>query len=295
MPARRRRTVSTDRRVPSTQLAAPPRVLIEVVVLAGVYAGYGVVRNRFGSAQVEPATALANARDVIAVQDRLGLWFEPQLQAAVLDWTTFIQFWNLWYGLMHFAVTAGVFGALLWLARRGGVAAQRYRHWRTVIVAMTLVSLIGYAVYPLMPPRLLGDCGRFGGCAAETPRFVDTAVEVGGIWSFESSAIEAVSNQYAAMPSLHVGWAVWVAVVAAALTPRTWRIAGFGHLGFTVFGVLVTANHYWLDAVGGVVVFAVGLAVAAVWPGIWAKWPGRHHKTSVGEGSDAGSANYRQH
>ena len=96
------------------------------------------------------------------------------------------------------------------------------------------------------------------------------------------------------MPSLHVGWALWVAVVAAVLLSGKWRLAGFGHLGFTVFGVLVTANHYWLDAIGGAAVFAVGLGVATLWPGNWAERPGRLHKTSVGEGSDAGTANYRQ-
>ncbi|MEM8709204.1 MAG: phosphatase PAP2 family protein, partial [Actinomycetota bacterium] len=92
---------------------------------------------------------------------------------------------------------------------------------------------------------------------------VDTLVDPGGLWSFESGTMETISNQYAAMPSLHIAWAIWCTVALYPVLRRGWAkamIAAYPVL--TMFAIVVTANHYWLDAVGGVVALVMGIKIA---------------------------------
>ena len=99
-----------------------------------------------------------------------------------------------------------------------------------------------------MPPRLMPDYG-----------FVDTLKEIGGLWSFDSGTMQKISNQYAAMPSLHFAWSSWSAFVLYPMVrPRwlKWLIASYPFL--TLFAIIVTANHFWLDAAGGALILGVG-------------------------------------
>lgn len=229
----------------------------EAALVVSVYASYGVVRNLFGSASVGPDDALRNADRIIELERALGTYIEPTVQSWFIDWTGFVQFWNLFYGVFHFLIT---FVVLLWLyfAR-----SEHFRFWRRAGLITTVSSIIGFAVFPLMPPRLLGDCGPFGACRAGSP-YVDTVIEIGGIWSFETPAMESISNQYAAMPSLHIGWALWSALAVLANVRRPWvRVLAIIYPVLTLFAIVVTANHYWFDAVGGVAVVGIG------WCGSW--------------------------
>lgn len=228
------------------------RFWVEAVLLVGVYGIYSAVRNLFGSAAVEPEVAARNADIVIDIEQALGLYIEADVQDAFIDWTAFIQFWNLFYGLFHFLVT---FLALIWLYLR---FPQEYRPWRRAGLIATTSALVGFAVFPLMPPRLLGDCGAYGACRIGE-RYIDTVREVGGIWSFESSGMEAISNQYAAMPSLHIGWALWSALILVPRLKPLWaRVLAALYPVLTLFAIVVTANHYWIDGIGGVAVVAFG-------------------------------------
>lgn len=221
----------------------------EVVYVLVFYAVYSVIRNQFGSAAVGPDEAFANARRVIRIERLVGLYHEETLQDLFLGWDWFIRFWNVFYGTFHFVVTAG---ALIWVFRR---FPERYPLWRNALAATTALALIGFATFPLMPPRLLPP--SYG--------FVDTLEVYGGLWSFTSGPMSKVSNQYAAMPSLHFGWALWSAVVLWPLLRRRWaRTAVALYPAATLFAIMVTANHYWLDAVGGAAVFGAGLVIARV-------------------------------
>ena len=92
--------------------------------------------------------------------------------------------------------------------------------------------------------------------------FVDTLEEYGGPWSFDSEAMADLSNQYAAMPSLHIGWSTWCAVAMWPLLRRRWqRVAVFLYPLATLFCIIVTGNHYWIDGVGGLLAFALGTLV----------------------------------
>ncbi len=246
----------------------------EVLYTASIYGVYSYVRNQFGS----NAGALGEARriayqhaiDIIEIQDALGLYVERTLQSWYLDLPLdgFIGFWNVFYGTAHFIVTGF---ALIWLYHRD---KRRYPVWRNTLAFTTLFALIGFASFSLMPPRLLDSTDEFGPPpeldAERDFGFEDTLADYPTFWSFDSEALKDVSNQYAAMPSLHSAWATWAALVLAPMVRRRWlRALVVLHPVATVFCILVTANHYWLDALGGLASLGAGYlggrALAAFW------------------------------
>jgi len=241
-----------------------PRILIwrEVLYVAAFYALYSLVRNQFGSATVSAAHAYANALTVIDIERALGIFNEATVQGWFLDASVFLRAVNVYYGTLHFIVPIGV---LFFLALRH---PRAYPLWRTTLLAGTAIALVGYALFPLMPPRLLCDCPYGAGPAVSSenlPTFVDTLAVHGGLWSFDSGTMQAVSNQYAAMPSLHMGWALWCTMALWPFLRRPWaRALAVAYPCFTLFTIVVTGNHFWLDAVGGAIVITAGYGVARV-------------------------------
>lgn len=233
----------------------------EVLIAVGLYLGYSVVRNIFGAGPESRSIAFRHARGIIKVQERLGLWFEPELQRWYLDLPGhgFIRGWNIFYGTAHFLVTIGVLVLAFYKMPAG------YRLVRRAIAFTTVLALIGFASYTLMPPRLLGATSKFGACRGSTYDchgydIVDTIERWGGIWKFGSGGAANISNQYAAMPSMHFGWSTWCAIVVVLVVGRgRWRWLAFLYPAITLFCILVTGNHYWLDALFG------GLTLAAGW------------------------------
>lgn len=228
---------------------------VEILVLLALYIIYSGIRNKFGSATVSPDHAFTNARRVIALERNLGLYVEETIQDAFLGYRFFLQIWNVFYGTLHFWITGY---ALIYLFRK---QPARYSLWRNTIIFATLLALIGFSWFPLMPPRLLDSCGQFGACASYG--FVDTLASYGGLWSFDSGAMEQISNQYAAMPSLHFAWAMWTFLVLYPHMKHRWsKVLIAIYPWTTLFAIIVTANHYWLDALGGLVVLGGGYAMA---------------------------------
>lgn len=257
----------------------------EVVYVLLVYLAYSAVRNQFGSGAGGPATsetAFNHAKAIIQLQRNIGLYFEAELQQWYLDLPAngLIRFWNVYYGLGHFVVTAW---ALIWVFRRH---AGRYRVWRNTLAVTTLLALVGFASFSLMPPRLLDDPGIYGGCqiyaagedlpdrAGEPPcdeyGFVDTVAVYGGWASFGSEQMARVSNQFAAMPSMHIGWSLWVTLLLYPVVRHRWaRVLVVVYPLVTLFDIIVTANHYWIDGLGGVACLGVGYLLALVGTDWW--------------------------
>jgi hypothetical protein len=226
----------------------------EVLFVLSFYGIYSFVRNQFGSEGGHRTLAAHHARQVIRLERALGLFHEEAIQRWFLDWRWFIQFWNLFYGTFHFVVTAF---CIVWLFRR---FPERYIRWRTTLACTTALALLGFAFYPLVPPRLLAEHGFHG------YSFVDTLQRFGGLWSFDDGPMSKVSNQYAAMPSLHFAWSTWCALVLVPTVRHTWAKAlAVAYPILTLFAIVVTANHYWLDALGGAVILALGAAFGAWW------------------------------
>ena len=235
------------------------------VLLAGVfYFVYSQVRNTFGAGPESRSIAFRHARGVIKVEETLGLWFEPQLQQWYLDLPGhgLIRWWNIFYGTAHFVVTMGV---LVFAFRR---APQVYRFTRTMLAGTTALALIGFAAYTLMPPRLLDSPSVYGGCAGRAADchgygMVDTIEVWGGLWKFGSGGMASLSNQYAAMPSLHFGWSTWCAITVVLVVGRgRLRWLAFLYPLVTLFCILITANHFWLDAFFGAIALGGGWLVA---------------------------------
>jgi hypothetical protein len=223
----------------------------EVAFVLAFYGIYSFIRNQFGSAAVSEAEAYDNAKQVIDFERHIGLFQEARIQDWFLGWRAFIQFWNLFYGTFHFFVTAG---CIVWMFRRP--FPRQYVQWRTALACTTGLALIGFALFPLLPPRLLP--ASFG--------FVDTLKSYGGLWSFDSGAMSKVSNQYAAMPSLHFGWSLWCACVIIPRTRHQWaKVLAVLYPLATLFAIIVTGNHYWIDAAGGAVILGVGYALGTLW------------------------------
>ena len=226
---------------------------LEVTLILFFYLIYSFARNQFGSASVSSNKAFENAEKIIDLEKSMSTFWELRIQEFFINWEWFIQFWNVFYGTFHFGVT--IF-ALAWLYIK---FPSRYSQQRFFLLSSTGAALIGFSLFPLMPPRLLSNCGEFGACLGSTYPFIDTLSEIGGLWSFDSGTMQKVSNQFAAMPSLHFAWSFWCALALyPILKSRKTKILISIYPVATTFSVIVTANHYWLDLVGGFVCLGFG-------------------------------------
>ncbi|WP_344631588.1 phosphatase PAP2 family protein [Streptomyces glaucosporus] len=242
--------VPAPRRAVVGRIRAPrrPRIWFEVLLIAVSYWTYSMIRN---AVPEQEAQAMRNATWLWEVERALGIAVEQTLNHAANGVTWLIVTMNYYYATLHFIVTIGV---LVWLYRRH---PGRYAATRTVLFATTAVALFGYYFFPLAPPRLM-----------EGVHFIDT-VKVHDTWgSMASGNMANVSNQYAAMPSMHIGWSVWCGITIALLAAPLWvKILGWLYPAATLVVIVCTANHFWLDAVGGVACLGIGFAVSYLWYG----------------------------
>jgi PAP2 superfamily len=235
------------RRLPGKRVLSNGAVLYwwaEVAFIAIYYAVYSTIRNINESST---ATARQHARQIIGFQRAVGINAEHTLQHWVINVRPLIIACNYIYGSLHFIVTAGV---LIYLYHRW---RDDYPLFRNALAVATGLALVGFIFYPLMPPRLLPS--GYG--------FVDTLAKDPAFWSFNSGAVSKISNQFAAMPSVHCAWALFC---ACALVPRLrhrWaKVLAAVYPAVTVTAIVLTANHYFVDALAGFTVFGIGYGVA---------------------------------
>jgi hypothetical protein len=223
--------------------ARRPRLWPELLLIAICYGCYSMVRNLVPA---DHATAAHRAQEILALEYDLRLDVEYTLNRLFAEHAWLAVPANYFYATMHFAVTIGV---LVWLYARH---PDRYAAYRTILFATTMVGLVGFWLYPLAPPRML-------------PGFTDTVISFGTWGIYGSSPMASVSNQYAAMPSMHTAWSLWcaMAVIGVAGRRRPWAVpAAALYPTATIFVIMGTANHYLLDAVGGAVALACGVALS---------------------------------
>ncbi len=220
------------------------RLIHEAAIIGLLYGAYWFVRNSQGANLDAKAQAFTNAKRVIQAERWMGLYHEESIQDFFLQSRPLIRVLNGYYGTAHFLITIA---AMVWCFR---MLPWRYRSIRNGLALMTWFALLGFKFFPLMPPRLLPE--RYG--------YVDTLEVIGGPWHFKSGPVAQVSNQFAAMPSLHFGWAAWCAV---AFWPwaTTWRrkLLLLAYPLLTLLAIVATANHFILDALGGFAVFTIGM------------------------------------
>ena len=221
------------------------------------YNGYQVVRGVTDGSEAE---ALANGASVIDLERSLGSFFEPGFQQALIDHTPWlIDFANFMYLNSHFVITTG-FLVWLYLFRN-----EHFYFVRNMFMVAMALALVGYALYPTMPPRLFPGEG-----------FTDTIAQFTGV-AQDSETASSLINQYAAVPSMHIAFSLMVAVPAAALSKHLVSRMLWSIYPLNVFFVIVaTGNHYWFDAAAGAAVACMAVLaarqIARLRPAAWS-WP----------------------
>ncbi|WP_051684276.1 phosphatase PAP2 family protein [Blastococcus sp. URHD0036] len=221
----------------------------EFVLLYGLYKFYSHVRNGVGEVHDR---AYANADWILRFEDATFLAWERWLNDWAQGSDLFAAVMALQYATWHLYLTAAV---LIWLYRYRRAA---YRVASTIWMATTFFALVGFYLLPTAPPRLMQGEG-----------FVDVMRQTSswGWWPTSGSpAANSISNQFAAMPSLHCAWAAWCGIVVFLLVRRTWvRVLAVLYPLMTFMAVMATGNHYLLDVVAGLALLAaVGAVVLLV-------------------------------
>lgn len=221
-----------------TRLSRRPALLAELGLLVALFLAY-----RFGRLLISghDAAAMANATRVWDLERLLRLPDEQGLQAWALQWPDLLKAANWYYVGVHFPLTIAF---LVWSWWRR--SAEEYRWARRLLVAVTAFAFVIHVLMPLAPPRMLGGLG-----------FVDTMNTIGP--SAYKGGAASVANQFAAMPSLHVGWALLIAIVVVRTARTRWRWVAFAHPAVTTLVVVSTANHYWLDGLAAAALLGLAL------------------------------------
>ncbi|SCD82492.1 MULTISPECIES: phosphatase PAP2 family protein [unclassified Streptomyces] len=235
---------------PEPDTSVRPPLVRELFLVAGLFLVYKLGRL---AANGHVEEAFRNAGHVWDLERVLHLPDEGAVQGLLLHGHTLVQAANTYYATVHFPATL-VF--LVWLYLR------RPRHYvwsRRVLAVLTGAALALHLLFPLAPPRMLP--------AAD---LVDTGRVYGPSVYGDTPADDSLANQFAAMPSLHFGWALAVAVGLVVATRSRWRLLWLLHPLVTLLVIVGTANHYWLDAI--VVTVLLSVAYAALRP------PARTHR-----------------
>lgn len=212
----------------------------QALTIAWLYWLYDAIN---GLSPRRAAAAMAHARTLLHLESNLHLDIEHASNAWVAAHRVVALDLADFYDLAHLGVTFVVLVTLWWRA------APSYPRERNTLVLVNVIGFLGFIAYPVAPPRML-------------PTFVDVVSRTHAIGSWHSGALGAHANEFAAMPSLHVGWAMWVAWTVRASTrttpqARVWELASFTYLLVTIVVVVVTANHFVVDVIGGAITFAV--------------------------------------
>jgi hypothetical protein len=209
-------------------------LMIEIALMGALFVGYRQVRY---ITKGDTGTAMENASAVVRMEQDLGVFTERAVQRIVMHSETLIHVLNRYYVTMHFPVTIAF---ILWAFVRHQGA---YRAIRACFLLVTAAGLVLHVAYPLAPPRMLRAQG-----------FVDT-LRIYGPRIYSTDTTKSVANQFAAMPSLHFGWALLVAIGFIYIKRTRWSLLMLAHPFITLMAIVATGNHYWIDAgVAGVLV-----------------------------------------
>ncbi|MFE2962264.1 bifunctional glycosyltransferase 87/phosphatase PAP2 family protein [Streptomyces sp. NPDC059340] len=224
-----------------------PNLLLELLLIRVGYSAYQQVRLAAtgGTNAGGRATAEHHGAQILSIERFLHIDIEHWVNHTVFKVEWLRDFFDFYYESFHFVVPLAVLGVLY--VRRPG----DYRWARSALGFATLIALLGFWLFPLAPPRLMPGLG-----------VIDTVHGVQDFSKPDYGTLTALTNQYAAMPSLHFGWSLWCGVVIAVLAPKWWMKAlGLLHPLFTVSAIVATGNHWVLDAMGGAAVVGAGFGL----------------------------------
>jgi len=228
----------------------------QILLFLALFQVYKMVRKTFITRA--EGVAYDNALDILRYQGWINANFELGWQRWVLDQGDLILVFNNIYAYYMYGFYACAIILLV-------MSPIRYRYLRRVFIISMIVALPWYALYPLAPPRFMGQYGW---------PFVDTLAVYGPNYFSESGLVTA--NRFAAMPSMHCGWTMVAGLMISAAVP--WRWLGRSLFVFLTLllavTVIVTGNHYWLDIIGGWAVVSVALLINRALPfPLPLRWP----------------------
>jgi hypothetical protein len=227
----------------------------QVALWALIYTLYETVR---GVTEGKAAIAFANGQAVIDIERATGTYFEATVQSWFIDHRWLMDVFNWGYMNVHFVVTTAF---LAWLYLRRNAS---FYFVRNMFMAAMGMALVIHVLLPTAPPRMFAGEG-----------FVDTIQKFGHV-NQDSGAINALVNSYAAVPSMHCGFALMVGITAFALSRRrVFKLLWACYPLLVLFLVVVTANHFWLDGLAGAAVAGLAALVARgplarLRPQVWA-------------------------
>jgi hypothetical protein len=216
------------------------RAALELSLVTSLWLLYELGRMAAGH---QDARAVADARWVHSTEQLLRLPSEAAIQGALTGLPLLYEAANTWYFYLHFPVTVAFLAYGFVLRPR-----VEYLWARNLLAVQTFLALVLIVSFPLAPPRMFGQWG-----------FVDTMAAYGP--DAYAGRAATVANQFAAMPSLHVGWALLIAVVVTRTGPRWVAWLAGSYTATTTAVVIVTANHWWLDAVTAVLLLGLALVL----------------------------------
>ncbi len=217
-----------------------PRWWLEALTVAWLCWIYDAITN-LAPLRLQPA--LRHARDVLALERSLHIAVERTLDGWLAAHHTLGLLVSDYYDNAHFIVTLGLLGWLWW--RRPDI----YRPARNTLVLVNVLAFMVFWRFPVAPPRML-------------PGFVDVVASTHAIGSWHAGALASAANQLAAMPSLHIAWAVWCTLVIWRICGRPWvRALAIVYPMLTTFAVLATGNHFVMDVLGGLLAIAASALI----------------------------------
>lgn len=217
------------------------KFILETALVFGIMIVYFLIR---GGLPVRAAEAFARANQVIQLEQRLGFFVELEWQGKITDSEMTMKLANWVYVWGHMPVL--IFAAV-WMYVRN---RARYRVYRNALILSGFVGLIGYALFPVAPPRLLPEWG-----------FVDTVAAL----TKENYEMQPgfFINHYAAVPSLHFGWALLIGI-GLIDADKNLLIRAFAVVSTVAmfFAIVLTANHFLFDMIIGSAIVLLALAIA---------------------------------
>jgi PAP2 superfamily len=216
---------------------------VEVLTIVWLGWVYDAITNL---APLRLHAALAHAQDILRLERTLHIDPERSLDRWLAGHHTLGLAVSYYYDNAHFVVTLGLLAWLWW---------RRVDLYRPLRNSLVLVNALAFAVfwrYPVAPPRML-------------PGFTDVVASTHAIGSYHSGALASHANELAAMPSLHIAWAVWSTLAIWQISARRWvRALGVAYPFVTALAVLATGNHFVLDMVGGLATIAASVLLVSL-------------------------------
>lgn len=223
----------------SARLHAAARLVFEALILVAAYVAYEAVR-RFVAP--DSGEAIGRALGLIHIEQRLGIFFEPNLQRTIVDHQWLVTIFN-WIYVWGYLPVIGAAGLYLYIAHH-----DFYTRYRNTFLLSGAIGLVIFATLPVAPPRMFPEFG-----------FVDTVRANSHVYrSFERTDLV---NEFAAVPSFHFGWILLVGIAVIQTSTRlAFKLAGAALPVLMLLSIIFTANHYVIDAAAGAAIVLTALA-----------------------------------